>query len=206
MQQLAGRRRVKNSQLVVSMTVPQPCIHVTSHIPLMTIGGDFISILRKVLRWQQVCRQLHRGFPTCFPQHSNVEKVWKIALLHMSSGSAYHAIQTIILICMCRTLEVVPWIVIQSTPVRIPWGKICAPWDVDVPSWGREGSTTVWIMPWSFLEEWACRDFGLWPPDTSWKGLIKLRKRQVALDVLSLPLLTVNLTIPNWLATGGTWV
>lgn len=47
----------------------------------------------------------------------------------------------------------------------------------------------------------------LWSLATRYKkGVIKLRKWQMALDVLSLPLLTVNLTVPNWLATGGTWV
>ena len=36
--------------------------------------------------------------------------------------------------------------------------------------------------------------------------MIKLSKWQMALDVLVIPFLTVNLTIPNWLATGETWV
>lgn len=71
-------------------------------------------------------------------------------------------------------------------------------------SWGRKGSVTIWIVFFS-LEEWACRDLGLWPPAAYGKVMTELSKWQMALDVLVIPLLTVNLTIPNWLATGGTW-
>lgn len=129
------------------------------------------------------------------------QHVWKIApltlLLPVSSHSVCCAIQTV-------------WFAVQDiggnflsdegSLMRIPWGRKCAPWDID----DHEAGKVQWQ---SELFSLVLKNghLGLWSPAAYGKVMIKLSEWQMALDVLVVPLLSVALTIPNWLATRPGW-
>lgn len=60
------------------------------------------------------------------------------------------------------------------------------------------------------LEEWGCRDHGLWPPAAYLKVMFELSKWQMALEFLNYPFARYELDHFRhghpWLAPGGSWV
>lgn len=68
--------------------------------------------------------------------------------------------------------------------------------------WGRKGSVTIQIVNFA-LEEWSCRDHGLWPPAAYWKVMIELSKWQMALEFFNYPFAHYELYHPK--LAGAEW-
>lgn len=110
-QQLRGTRccnSAMNIQLKDSLATPQLLTYMTSHIPIMTLRGDFLSSLNA--RWWGSNSCPHR-FPYLFSHtHQCSCKILRLSLPQpVCRGSKCCALHTRNLICMCRTLEVISW-------------------------------------------------------------------------------------------------
>lgn len=174
------------------LATPQPLIYMAFHIHIMTLTGDFLSSLNARCWGSNSCP--HRGFPTSSHTPVFLQNCTTLTLPQpVCRRSKCCALHTRNLICMCRTLEVISWMMNftdenpqeqEAWPVRCWW------------LWGRKGSVTIQVVNFG-LEEWACRDRVLWLPAAYWKVIIELSKWQMALEVLNYPFAHCELDHPK---------
>lgn len=108
-------------------------------------------------------------------------------------GSKCCAFHTRNLICMCRTLEVISW---MAKLHRWETPGIRSVTHEMLVTGRQEEFSDIQIVNFA-LEEWSCRDHGLWPPAAYWKVMIELNKWQMALEFFNYPFAHYELFHPK---------